>query len=133
MTVRWDNHYFASANAFMEKAHELRQEGQYQRSWKISLSARLHYLADCVVNLVILPFALLGVIAGAIHALCRWNLSILKPSKQYLLEKSNHFFISLCGTALSPTLAYKYKDANLAPLIITVRIAAIAMLYLIYA
>ncbi len=132
MTVRWDNSQYENANAYMVEAEVMQNAGAHSRSWQLSFSARLAYLCDMVVNLVVLPFAIVGVIFGSLHALCTWKLFVLKQTKEFILEKSNHFFLSVCGSLVSPSLAHKYRDVNLAPYIVALRIIVIAALYLSY-
>jgi hypothetical protein len=130
MTVNWDDSLYHFASECMDRSLEKWKAGQFWDSWGYTLPARLAYLADSVLNCVILPFAL---IKFAFSLPANWKSENLKASYHYVKERSNHLFIALFGAVISPYLANKYRDANVAPYIIAARITVISGAILYYA
>lgn len=125
--VTWDNRLYEHANDCMVKSMESWDAHEDSSSWKYSVSARLAYLCDMIVNLTILPLAIIGVTFGSLHALFTWNWqsTVFQSTKSFITEKSNHLFISMFGAIISPAIAHRYRDANLVPYIIAARIVVI--------
>jgi len=132
--VTWDNRLYEHANDCVIKSWESWETNDGASAWKHSVSARLAYLCDMIVNLVVLPFAIIGVTFGSLHALITWNWqsSVFQSTKSFITKTSNHLFISLFGAVISPAIAHKYRDANLVPFIIAARIVIIAASLLVY-
>lgn len=126
--VTWDNRLYEYANDCMIKSWESWETNEGSSSWKYSASARLAYLCDMIVNLVILPFAIIGITFGSLHALFTWNWqsTLFQSTKSFISKTSNHLFISLFGALVSPAIAHRYRDANLVPYIIVFRIVVVA-------
>lgn len=135
MHLTWENGLYDFANHCMEVSWQKKEEGKVWESWKYTLPARVAYLADVIVNAVIVPFSLIGFLYGALHALCTWNRKseVWQNNKAFALERTNHILLSTLGFAISPSLAHKYRDANITPYVIAIRIAAIASLVAYYA
>lgn len=133
-TITWANALYEYANDCVVKAHQLETDGKVVSSWAQTVPARLSYLADVIVNVAILPFGILRFLGCGLLALSTWNWSnpSYQESKRALLERSNHLVMSSVGFLVSPTLAHKYRDANVAPYLIAVRIVVITGIALYY-
>ena len=112
----------------MATSWEKWETGETAQSWGYTIPARLAYLCDVIVNLVILPFAILSATIGALHALFAWDRSSssYQETKKFVLERSNHFLLSLFGSVIAPSVSHRYRDANLAPYVLAVRITVIS-------
>lgn len=129
MTSSWENNLYHFANACMETSWEKWIEGKTAASWGCTLPARLAYLADAVINIVILPFALIRLTFCLFHG---WSSEKRKVSYFYAKERANHLFLSTFGAVISPALASKYRDANITPYIIAARVMVISGFVLYY-
>ena len=133
--MSWENALYTFANDCMATSREKWDAGQKGVAWGYTIPARLAYLCDMIINIVILPFAILAVTFGALHALCTWNRQSkhFQSTRTELMERANHFFLSLFGSIISPALAHKFRDANIAPYIVALRITVISAGALYYA
>lgn len=123
--IRWDDKLYEFANDCVARSWQCRESGQTAESWGYTVPARLAYVCAAIVDLVVLPFALIATLFGALHALFTWdwNSPVFEETWNRVQIKSNHFFLSVCGSLISPAIAHKYRDANLLPYIVAIRIA----------
>ncbi len=121
------NAFYNSANIHTAQSWELWHAKKQAQSWAHTVPARFFYLCDMIVNITALPFAIISVTFGLLHALCTLNYRspTFKATKHFIFERSSHLFLSAFGSVISPALAHKYRDANLAPYIIAFRIVVI--------
>ncbi len=133
MTISWENAAYEKANNYMQSSETQWREGSKFESLKFSFSARAFYLADVIINTVRLPFALLETLFAVLHSCVKWNWKseYLHGSYTFLLERSNHFFLSAFGILL-PGISHTYRDANLTPYIVAARIIIISGAILYY-
>ncbi len=119
----------------MASSREKWDAGQKGEAWGYTIPARLAYLCDTIINLVVLPFSIIAVTVGTLHALFTWNWqsSIFQSTKSDIMERANHFFLSAFGSTISPSLAHKYRDLNIAPYIVAFRITVISAGVIYYA
>lgn len=129
-----ENRFYDVANSQMAQSWEKWELGEIADSWRCSISARLSYLCDMIVNLVILPFAIIAVTFGSLHALFTWdwNSTFFQSTKHYITERTNHLVLSLFGSAISPALAHKYRDVNLVPYLIALRITVVVTALVVF-
>lgn len=118
----------------MAQSWENWEMGELVEAWKGSLSARLAYLCDLIVNVVMLPFAIIAVTFGSLHALLTWDWhsAPFQTSKEFITEKTNHLVLSLFGSVISPSLSHKYRDVNLVPYLIALRITVIVTAFVVF-
>lgn len=130
----WDTALFTFANTCMEKSWQEWEAGRVEDSWGYTISARLAYLADVIINLVQFPFAIIAVTFGSIHALCTLNYrsEVFQSTKNFIIEKTNHALISAFGAVVSPAVAHKFQNANLAPFVVAARITVISAGFFYY-
>lgn len=134
--MSWDSALYTFANDCMEKSGEKWKAKEYGPSWGYSIPARLAYLADLIVNLIQFPFAIIGITFGSLHALVTLNYQspLFQESKSFIIEKTNHALLSIFGAVVSPALAHRYQNANLAPFVIAARITVLSggLLYYVF-
>ncbi|MBS0629629.1 MAG: hypothetical protein JSS30_05315 [Verrucomicrobia bacterium] len=129
-----ENRFYDVANSHMAQSWEKWELGELGDAWKLSISARLAYLCDTIINLVALPFAIIGVTFGSFHALFTWdwNSTSFQSTKYYITERTNHLVLSLFGSIISPALAHKYRDVNLVPYLIALRITVVVTALVVF-
>lgn len=121
-----DTRFYLEAHTQVLKSQECWNEGNRVASVGHALNARLAYIANLIINVVSFPFAILYVTYGSIVAVLHWNFKIEVYTKSFnwIKTKTNHILLSTLGIA-TPSLAYRFRDANLAPYVIALRIAII--------
>ena len=119
--------FYEKASDCMAKSWEDWEKGEIVQSWGRTIPARLAYLCEAITNLVVLPFAILSVTFGALHALCTWNRKseVYLKTYAFISKTTNHLFLSTFGSLISPAITHKYRDANIAPFILAARITVI--------
>lgn len=122
--MTWNTSLYNYANDCVAQSWEKWDLDQKGKSWGYVISARLAYVCDAIVNVVLLPFAIIGIIFGTVHALCTRNYQseLFQITKNNITERTNHLFLSIFGALISPAIAHRYRDANLAPYFIAFRI-----------
>lgn len=112
----YDNFFHNMANDIERESIALGNNKEYLKSWGLSFCARLPYLADVIVNLVTMPFYLLGCIFGTVLTIVTWGseTSLLTSCGNKLTEKFNHLCLSTFGALISPWVAHQFKDTNVA-------------------
>ena len=127
MNIRWDNQLYEAANAKVISSTHFFASKRRVEWLKDHFSARLLFLCDMVVNCALLPFAIIGVCFGTLHFALMWNRTIFTPTKNFILEKTNHLLISGFGAVIYPALAHKFKDSQVpAYFLLAIRIVFIA-------
>ena len=129
--ISWDNKAYEYANECMELSWEKWEDGEIGHSWSLSFQARLAYLVDIIVDLVIFPFAVIGLVFSLFSPIFTCNANAIKFCYGKSSEKLNHFCFSVLGSTVSPALAHKHRDFNLTPYIIAAR--AIIGIWVLYA
>lgn len=111
-----DNYFYDMANNLEEQSIQAGEHQEYLRSWGLSFAARVPYVADVIVDVVTMPFYLIGCVFGIVPAIVTWGneTSLLANCSVKLLEKFNHFWLSLFGATISPWLAHLGRDTNVA-------------------
>jgi hypothetical protein len=124
--------FYLAASSHMEKSWNAWEEGRYLRSFGHTVPARLNYLSEMIVSAVKLPFAIIHITFGLLHALATWNRKspVLQRSSQSINRTSNRLFLSAFGATLSPAITHKYRDADVARYIIAARIVVISGAFL---
>lgn len=124
--MTWDTTLYLTAQHQTLSAQRLWDEGSKADSISHALNARLAYVANLIVNVVSFPLAILYVTFGTIVAISHWNfkVEIYTKSFNWIKTKTNHVLLSALGTA-APSLAYRFREANLAPYVIALRIVII--------
>lgn len=122
--MTWDTSLYLAAHDQVIESQHCWVDGDTTDSIYHSLNARLAYVANLIVNVVSFPLAIIFVTFGSIIAISHWNfkIEIYTKSFNWIKTKTNHVLLSALGTAF-PSLAYRYRDANLAPYVIALRIA----------
>lgn len=130
----WDNRLYEFANDCMVKSWDKWDLREIGSSWGYTIPARLAYVCDAIINLVVLPFAIIGITFGTLHALFTWNRQspFFQATLSHITEKTNHLFLSTCGAFISPALAHRFRDANLVPYFIALRIAVLTSALIFY-
>lgn len=121
----WHEVFYQIACECVCQSWEHWEAGNISASWRATIPARLAYLCDVVVDVVVIPFYLVQFLFSASKGIFTWNWESTRPVRHDLLKKTNHLFLSFFGTLCSPAIAYRYRDANLAPYIIAARIVVI--------
>lgn len=132
--ISWDNRLYEFANDCMVQSWDKWDLREIGSSWGYTMSARLAYVSDAIINLVILPFAIIGVTFGTLHALFTWNRQspIFQSNLSFITQKTNHLLLSCFGAFISPALAHRFRDANLVPYVIALRIAVLTGALILY-
>ncbi len=132
--MSWDTALYSFANTCMENSWKEWEMGNLENAWGYTIPARLAYLADLVVNIVQFPFAIIAITFGSVHALCTFDYQsvVFQSAKRFIILKTNHALISAFGGAISPAVAHKYQNANLAPFVIAARITVISTGFFYY-
>lgn len=124
-TAPWHEVFYHAAGKYVCRSWEHWESGNIVASWKETIPARLAYLCDVVLDIVVIPFYLVQFLFAAVKGLLTWNWETMRTTRHDLFKKTNHFFLSFFGCLFSPAIAYRYRDANLTPYIIAARIAVI--------
>jgi len=84
--------FYEKANDYMINSWKSWEEGKVAKSWGYTIPARLAYLCETIINLVTLPFAIIGVTFGTLHALCTWNRNseIFQTTYRAISKTTNH-------------------------------------------
>ena len=93
------------------------KEDKINASWGHSFIAHFGYLADLVVSVVIIPFALIGTMFGLLHAAYMWSekkSELYQNSVRLLHSKTHRLFTSLLGV-FTPAGAYSYRNRSILP------------------
>ena len=116
------------ANDYMAKSWQSWKTGEEAKSWGYTIPARFAYLCETIINAVNLPFAIIAITFGSLHALCTWNRKseIFLDTYSAISKTANHLFLSVFGALISPAITYKYRNANITPFIIAARIIIIS-------
>jgi len=124
--MTWDTTLYLAAHNQVIESQLCWIDGHTADSILHSINARLAYVANLVINVVSFPLAILFVTFGSIIAISHWDfkIEIFTKSYNWIKTKTNHVLLSALGTAL-PSVAYRFRDANLAPYVIALRIALI--------
>lgn len=134
--MSWDTALFEFAGSCMETSWKKWGEGEFTSSWGYTIPARLAYVASVIVNIVQFPFAIIGVTLGGLHALLTLNYKSepFQITRQFIIQKTNHALISAFGAAISPAIAHRFQNANLAPFVIAARVTVVsaALFYYIF-
>jgi len=114
MTVSLENKAYEWANESMVKSWNEWDEGNIVASFAHTLPARVWYTADIIVNLIIVPFAVLAIVFGTTAAIATCDIKnpFFLKTANYLLERINHIGVSLIGV-VSPGLGHRYKNASI--------------------
>ena len=123
----WDTSLYLSAHTQILASQELWKNGETVASIGRAVSASLLYIANLIVNVVSFPLAIIFVTYGSIVALSHWDrkIDVYVKSFNWIVTKTNHVLLSALGTVL-PSAAYRYRDANLAPYVIALRIGVVS-------
>lgn len=124
--MTWDTALYLAAHRQVLASQEDWDQGSCARALIHSVSARFAYVANLIVNVASFPLAILYVTFGAIMAIAHWDLKIEVYTKSFnwIKTKTNHILLSTLGVLL-PAAAHHYRDANLAPYVIALRVAII--------
>ena len=120
--------FYEKANDYMINSWKSWENGKTAKSWGYTIPARFAYLCETIINLVKLPFAIIAVTFGALHALCTCNRKseIFQTTYSAISKTTNHLFLPVLGSLISPAAAHKYRDANITPYLIAARIIIIS-------
>jgi len=110
-----DNTFYNIANKWEERAIQCNDKKEFFKSWGWATLARIPYLIDVIIDVVVAPLALIGLTFGVLIGICTLGkeAALVKYSANKFLEKINHFCLSLFGAIASPWLAHKGKDVNI--------------------
>lgn len=124
--MTWDTIFHYTAQNQITKCESQSFKGKYISSLKHSFLARLAYLGSFAVNIISFPIAIFYVTFGLIFAISYWDftINIYKNSFCWIKAKTNHILLSALGM-IFPSLAYRFRNVNLIPYVIAVRIAVI--------
>ncbi len=130
----WDNRLYEFANDCMVQSWDKWELREIGSSWGYTIPARLAYLCDSIVNLVVLPFAIIGITFGTLHAVFTWNRqsTVYQSALNHIIEKTSHLVLSFIGACISPAFAHRFRDANLLPYIIAFRITVLTGAFILY-
>jgi|GEM_PF-5816697 len=120
--------YYKLASHHMEKSWRAWESNSSLKSWGHTIPARLAYLCETVINAVSLPFAIIAITFGSLHALCTWNRqsALFQDTYATISKVANRLFLSGFGALFSPAVTHKYRDANITPFIIAARVVVIS-------
>jgi len=123
-----NNDLYVTASLHMEKSWQAWESNSPLKSWGHTIPARLAYLCETVVNAVNLPFAIIAITFGSVHALCTWNRqsTVFQDAYTTISKVANRLFLSGFGALISPAVTHKYRDANITPFIIAARVVVIS-------
>lgn len=123
------------ANDAAEAAIVKWNENEIGEFCKYHCKSRLFYLCSVVTNAVAFPFTAVAALFRSLYALCLCNTKeeTFRTQWKYTIECSNHFFLSIIGSLFSPSIAHRYRDANLTPYVIVARITIVTGALLYYA
>lgn len=128
--------FYDKASAYMKLSWASWEENKIALSWYYTGPARIAYLFETIINTVKLPFTIIGVTFGSLHALVTWNRKspIFTQTYQEISKTANRLFLSAFGSAISPAVTHRYRDANITPFIIAARVTIISsgILYAIF-
>ena len=86
-----------------------------------------HVVGTLLLQVVSFPLAIIAVTYGCLVALVKWDWKNETFDKSYnwIKQKTNYALLSALGI-IFPQTAYKFRDANLTPYVIALRIAVIS-------
>lgn len=129
MTLSLEMRLYTYANDCVKTSWAKWEQGRYISSLADTVPARLAYLCDLIATCVVFVFAtgrlLFGLATAAFS--CGRSTSLISSSWKEIKETTNHFYLSLIGTAISPALAYKWRDSDIGMYIVAVRIVAVCI------
>ncbi|MDN3506035.1 MAG: hypothetical protein P0S96_02275 [Simkaniaceae bacterium] len=122
------NDYYEIASSHVEKSWQAWEANSSLKAWGHTIPARLAYLCESVINAVSLPFAIIAITLGSLHALCTWDRKseIFQDTYATISKVANRLFLSGFGALVSPAVTHKYRDANITPFIIAARVVVIS-------
>ena len=105
---------FDYANTCMETSWKRWNSGEVLDSLKLSVPARMSYLSSVVLNVVLLPFALIRSIFNTTSTIfrCEWS---IKKAWTPISKKITHLILGILGGVIAPSIAYKCRNLNLGP------------------
>lgn len=125
ITAPWHETFYHFAGEWVQKSWTHWDEGRIVESWKDTIPARFSYLCDSIFDIIITPFYLIGCTFGIVKGVVTCNWELFHSYRKNLMGKANHLILSSIGFSLSPALAYKFRDANLALYVVALRIIVI--------
>lgn len=129
MTLALEIQLYNYANDCVKASWEKWERGDYISSLLDTVPARLAYLCDVVATAVIFVFATIalvfGLVLGALS--CGQETSLISSSWNCIKKTTNHFYLSIIGSILSPALAHKWKDSDIGLYIVGLRIIAVCV------
>lgn len=124
--MTWDTALYSTAHTQVIQCQRRRAEGLSLSSWQYSGFARLAYFGNLAINVASFPLAILFVTFGLVVAISHWDFKIdlYRRTFNWIKTKTNHILLSALGIAF-PCLAYRFRNANLAPYVIALRIGVV--------
>lgn len=130
MSVRkdWDNALWNQAYEIMADSHKEMENDRCGKSWALAGYARVLYLSNLIMSIVLIPFVLLATLFGLAHALVTWNhkSEYLVQYSGILYEKINQVGLSNLGI-FAPSLVYKNPNLNSLPVTLTMVIVNLTL------
>jgi len=118
--------YLDAAHRAIRDSAEANQKGEYISAWGKSLSARLNYLADAVVNASAAPLYAIGFLYGLLEAVITWGRETvyLAESLKGIDNSLSRVFFGGLGAVVSPIAASAFEVDSALELLGTVTLVA---------
>lgn len=120
--------FYDKASDYMLKSWQSWENGEIAKSWGYTIPARLAYLCQTIISIVLLPFEIIRITFASMVALFTWNrkAKIFQTALAGIIKTTNRLILSALGSTISPAMTHKYRTANVAYFVVAARVVVIS-------